>query len=47
MLAPYRGACELAVTRYEKFSGKAVRITRNEPDLDVAVRCRLAPRWPG
>lgn len=37
MLAPYRGACELALARYEKSSGKAVHLTASEFDRDPTV----------
>jgi len=40
MLAPYRGACELAVARYRKFSGNSAHIPTREispADGDPAV----------
>jgi AdoMet-dependent heme synthase len=41
MLAPYRGACELAVARYQKLSGKGVLVPSPtegcSPDRDPAV----------
>jgi len=37
MLAPYRGACELAIARYRKFSGNAALVSADELDRDPAV----------
>ncbi len=39
LLAPYRGACELAVARYERFSGKPAVIAPDDvaPDRDHLV----------